>query len=182
MSRLRRLVLSDRYFFVTRNLRRSRRALGEHHFGRLASSLARMREKHGFALTAWVFLPDHWPAILYPRQPLTISALLKALKVSSMIAVNRGRREAGELWQGRFFDHALRTVRDYLESVEYIHLNPVRRSLVKQPEQWRWSSYREYAGLDGAEQAPGETAKPLNGGGWRGHRGVMSAKGPHLPL
>ena len=69
-----------------------------------------------------------------------------------MVAVNRGRREAGELWQGRFFDHALRTVKDYLESVEYIHLNPVRRSLVKQPEQWRWPSYREYAGLDGAEQ------------------------------
>ena len=32
MSRLRRLVLSDRYFFVTCNLRRSRRTLGEHDF------------------------------------------------------------------------------------------------------------------------------------------------------
>ena len=69
-----------------------------------------------------------------------------------MIAVNRGRREAGELWQGCFFDHALRTVQEYLETVGYIHLNPVRRGLVKLPEQWRWSSYREYAGLDGAEQ------------------------------
>jgi putative transposase len=78
--------------------------------------------------------------------------LLKVLKVSSMIAVNRGRREGGELWQGRFFDHALRTVKDYLETVEYIHLNPVRRGLVEQPEQWRWSSSREYAGLDVAEQ------------------------------
>ena len=28
----------------------------------------------------------------------------------------------------------------------------VRRGLVKQPEQWGWSSYREYAGLDGTEQ------------------------------
>jgi hypothetical protein len=36
--------------------------------------------------------------------------------------------------------------------VEYIHLNPVRRGLVTQPEQWCWSSYREYAGLDGTEQ------------------------------
>ena len=77
MSRLRRLVLPDRYFFVTCNVRRPRRVLGEHDFGRLASSLARMRDKHGFVLTAWVFLPDHWHAILYPRQPLTISAWLK---------------------------------------------------------------------------------------------------------
>ena len=152
MSRLRRLVLSDRYFFVTCNVRRSRRALGGHDFGRLARSLARRREKDGFTLTAWVLLPDHWHAILYPPHPLAISALLKALKVSSMVAVNRGRRETGELWQGRFFDHALRTVPEYLETVEYIHPNPVRRGLVKQPDQWRWSSFREYAGRDGAEQ------------------------------
>lgn len=111
-----------------------------------------MRKKDGFALTAWVFLPDHWHAILYPPHPLAISDLLKALKVSSMIAVSRCRRETGELWQGRFFDHALRTVKDYWETVEYNHLNPVRRGLVKHPEQWRWSSYSEYAGLDGVEQ------------------------------
>lgn len=152
MSRLRRRVLSDRYFFVTCNLRRSRSALKERDFARLASSLARMREKHGFALTPWVFLPDHWHAIVYPRYPLALSGLLKALKVCSMIAINRGRREGGELWQGRFFDHALRTVKDYQETVEYIHLNPVRRGLVQWPEQWRWSSYREYAGLDAVEQ------------------------------
>ena len=132
MSRLRRLVLSDRYFFVTCNVRRSRRTLGEHDFARLASILARMREKHGFTLTAWVFLPDHWHAILYPRHPLAISALLKALKVSSMIAVNRGRGEAGELWQGRFFDHALRTVQEYLETVEYIHLEAKSRRPTEQ--------------------------------------------------
>ncbi len=152
MSRLRRLTLSDRYFFVTCNLLRSRSALAERDFERLASSLARMREKHGFALTAWVFLPDHWHAIVYPRYPLTISGLLKALKVSSMIAINRGRREAGELWQGRFFDHALRTVKDYHETVEYIHLNPVRRGLVSKAEDWRWSGLLEYSGRDAADQ------------------------------
>jgi len=152
MSRLRRLVLSNRYFFITCNLRWSRRTLDVHDFGRRARSLARMRAKHGFALTAWVLLPDHWHAILYPPHPLAISDLLKVLKVSSMVAVNRGRRETGELWQGRFFDHALRSVKEYWETVEYIHLNPVRRGLVTQPEQWRWSSYREYAGLSGAEQ------------------------------
>ena len=32
----------------------------------------------------------------------------------------------GELWQPRFFDRALRTVKEYNEKVEYIHLNPVR--------------------------------------------------------
>ena len=38
--------------------------------------------------------------------------------------------EGGVLWQGRFFDRALRTVKEYHEKVEYIHLNPVKRGLV----------------------------------------------------
>ena len=63
-----------------------------------------------------------------------------------------GRHEKGELWQERFFDHALRTVKDYGETVEYIHMNPVRRGLVNEPEQWKWSSFPEYAGVHAAEQ------------------------------
>ena len=48
------------------------------------------------------------------------------------------------LWQGRFFDRALRTVKEYSETVEYIHRNPVRRGRVARPEDWRWSSAHEY--------------------------------------
>jgi REP element-mobilizing transposase RayT len=73
MSKLRRPFLYDRYIFVTVNLLRSRRKLEERDFGRLAISLARMRQKQRFALTAWVFLPDHWHAIIYPPHPLSIA-------------------------------------------------------------------------------------------------------------
>ena len=118
MSRLRRPFLYDRYIFVTVDLLTSRRRLQDGDFGRLAPALARMRRKHGFALTAWVFLPDHWHAIIYPPYPLTISRVFQAVKVSSMISINLGRGEAGELWQGRFFDRALRTVKEYMETVE----------------------------------------------------------------
>ncbi len=152
MSRLRRPFLYDRYVFVTVNLLRSRTVLQDADFACLARALARMRSKHGFALTAWVFLPDHWHAIIYPPYPLSISRVLQAVKVSSMISINLGRREAGELWQGRFFDHALRTVQEYVATVEYIHLNPVRRGLVMRPEDWVWSSAQEYAGIKGEEQ------------------------------
>jgi len=74
------------------------------------------------------------------------------VKVSSTIAINVRLGEAGELWQGRFFDRALRTVKEYHETVEYIHWNPVRRGLVKRAEEWRWSSMPEYAGVSGEEQ------------------------------
>jgi len=91
-------------------------------FQLLAQALREARQRQGFQLTAWVFLPDHWHAILYPPYRLTVSQAMKAVKLSSMILINRRRGEAAELWQGRFFDHALRTVQEYLETVEYIHL------------------------------------------------------------
>jgi len=97
MSRLRRPFLSDRYLFLTVCLLRSRLRLDESDFSHLALAMARMRTKHGFLLTAWVFLPDHWHAIICPTYPLTISHVMKAIKVSSMIAINHGRRESAEL-------------------------------------------------------------------------------------
>jgi REP element-mobilizing transposase RayT len=56
----------------------------------------------------------------------------------------------GKLWQPRFFDRVLRTVKEYNEKVEYIHLNPVRAGLVSRPEDWSHpagSSRNQYAGL-----------------------------------
>ena len=49
MSRLRRLVLSDRYFFVTCNLLRTRGKLHDDDFKTLARVIAGRRAEHGSA-------------------------------------------------------------------------------------------------------------------------------------
>ena len=152
MSRLRRLVLSDRYFLLTVRLFKGKTEMVEGDFQLLAEALREAHQRQGFRLTAWVFLPDHWHAIIYPPHPLTVSQAMKAVKLSSMILINRRRGETAELWQGRFFDRALRTVKEYNKRVEYIHLNPVRRGLVSNPQDWRWSSVLEYSGGDAGEQ------------------------------
>jgi len=69
-----------------------------------------------------------------------------------MIGTSVRRQERGELWQDRFFDRALRTVREYNEKVDYIHLNPVRRGLVRHATDWKWSTVHEYVGVSGEEQ------------------------------
>ncbi len=32
-----------------------------------------------------------------------------------------------------------------MEKLRYMHRNPVKRRLVAEPQQWDWSSYRQYA-------------------------------------
>jgi len=145
------LFCPTRFFFVTVKLRAGRRYLTEQDFAVLARSLDAVRSRQQFLLTAWVFLPDHWHAILFPHYPLTISGTMKAIKLTSTMAVGRGRGKPGELWQGRFFDHALRTVKEYCDTVDYIHRNPVRRELAATPESWTWSSAAEYSGVAAEE-------------------------------
>src|SRR6516162_1216239 len=83
MSRLRRLVLCDRYFFVTCKVLPQRERLSEADFALLADSVQSRRTHHHFLLTAWVFLPDHWHAIVMPPYPSTISGVMESIKVSS---------------------------------------------------------------------------------------------------
>ena len=120
MSRLRRLVLSDRFFFISCRVWRCRGALEQAEFQCLARVVRERREKYHFLLTAWVFLPDHWHAILFPRFPVTISRLMESIKVGSTLRVNARRNESGLLWQPRFFDRALRTVKEYNQKVEQV--------------------------------------------------------------
>jgi putative transposase len=152
VSRLRRPFLSDRYFFITVRLLKERGKLVDADFHSLALALNRSRAMHPFFLAAWVFLPDHWHLICAPLYPLTISLVMKSIKTSSMILINRRRAEAGELWQPRFFDCALRTVKEYGEKVEYLHLNSVKAGLAGRPQDWRWSSVHEYSGMSAEEQ------------------------------
>jgi REP element-mobilizing transposase RayT len=86
MSRLRRLVLSEGWFFVTCRVLRH---LSDSEFATLAQVIAERRAKHGFPLTAWVFLPDHGHAIFYPRHPLTISRAMEAPKNGATKRINR---------------------------------------------------------------------------------------------
>ncbi len=112
MSRLRRLVLSDRYFFVTCKLLRTKQRLNDDDFEILARVVQARREEHGFLLAAWVFLPDPWHAILRVRFPKTVSLVMESIKVSSIRQMSAGRNECGRLWQGRFVDRGLRTVEE----------------------------------------------------------------------
>jgi putative transposase len=47
--------------------------------------------------------------------------------------------EDGKLWQKRFFDHIIRNEQDFWETVDYIRNNPVRKGLVKDWREWKWT-------------------------------------------
>ena len=71
---------------------------------------------------------------------------MESITVGSTLRIKAGRKEQGLLWLPRFFDRALRSVKEYYGKAGYIHLNPVRAGLVKRGEDWQGSSVHDYAG------------------------------------
>jgi putative transposase len=47
-------------------------------------------------------------------------------------------------WQKRYYDFNVFGERKRVEKLRYMHRNPVKRGLVENPEDWKWSSYRHY--------------------------------------
>ena len=61
-------------------------------------------------------------------------------------AYNRRHAKVGHLFQGRFKAVVVQEDSYFLEVCRYVDLNPVRAGIVKQPQDWAWSSYRAHTG------------------------------------
>ena len=152
MSNIDRLRLSDRIFFVCVNLRPRIKHFNESEYEILIQVLKGSRQRLGFLLCGYVLMPDHWHALIYPQYPLLLWQVLHDAKKIMTLRLHQRRGSRGPLWQHQFWDRFVRHEKEFRERLEYMHLNPVRKGLVKRPEDWRWSSYNNFA-LDEAKLA-----------------------------
>ena len=145
MSHVHRLQVSDRIFFVTVNLRRGVAPLFSWEYEQVSAAMQESRRKLGFRLHGYVLMPDHWHALVGPDIPLTISRVVQDIKWLAARSLNRRRQLRGPVWQHQFWDRFVRHEKEFQQRLQYMHLNPVRKGLVPRPEDWRWSSYNNFA-------------------------------------
>lgn len=146
MSRLRRVELHSRFFFVTTNVRRGTRPFSDREFSMLASAIELVRSRTNIALCAYCLMPDHWHAIILPQEGGSISDTLTRVKILAQRQISKARGSREGVWRSRFYDHILRTRREFDETLDYTHQNPVRKGLVENATDWPWSSAGWYAG------------------------------------
>ena len=135
----------ERIFFVTVNLRRGVQKFNADEYPILVEVLKASRQRLDFSLCGYVLMPDHWHGLIWPHGDLTISKAIHDVKKISALRVHRHRKTSGPFWQHQFWDRFVRHAKELSERLEYMHLNPVRRGLVRAPEDWRWSSHNNYA-------------------------------------
>ena len=148
-------------------------------------SLARVRDRYGIAIYAWVIMPEHVHLLLKPdAEPLDRS--LKSLKLSvAKRVIARWRainapildkimtsNGSPRFWmKGGGFDRNVRDISEFSREVRYIHRNPVERILVDSPEAWAWSSVRWWMGKREGE-LPCDPP-PGDQGAWESWKGFL---------
>ncbi len=118
-----------------------------------------VRRSYKFIVVGYVVMPEHIHLLISEPERGNISTVMQVLKQRFARSVLRewrsrvsseqgnlwGALDAGHVWQKRFYDFLVLSEKKKAEKLGYIHRNPVRRGLVLEPGQWRWSSYRFYA-------------------------------------
>ena len=113
------------------------------------SALERVRHKFDLYVYGYVVMPEHVHLLLSEPKQGTLAEALKSLKQSVSRLI--GGRE--HFWQKRYYDFNIRNHRQFVEKLRYLHRNPVKRGLCARPEDWEWSSFRQYAsGWEGRVQ------------------------------
>jgi putative transposase len=134
--------------------------------------LEEVRKEHRFVVLGYVVMPEHFHLLMNEPQVGTPSTVMQSVKqrfAQRVVPRRRQRRmevgvprslpflqgaglrrerllaEPMPIWQPRFYDFNVWTEHKRIEKLRYMHRNPVKRGLVEEPEQWRWSSYRSYA-------------------------------------
>jgi REP element-mobilizing transposase RayT len=91
----------------------------------------------------WVFRPRaEWVATL-PVEPLYRSPrerIMHSVKRHSGYQCNLVLARQGTFWQSESHDHWIRDVNELERIIRYVELNPVKAGLVKNSEEWNWSS------------------------------------------
>jgi putative transposase len=100
--------------------------------------LLHLRQQLQFKIYCYCLMPDHFHALIgLGESKKSLSEICGAFKSLSTRAF--WQRYEGRLWQRQFFDHIIRNEKDFLETIEYIKMNPVRKQLVERIEQWPYT-------------------------------------------
>jgi len=94
-----------------------------------------------YRLDAWVVMPNHVHAVLWPMPNRTLSSIVQSWKRYTAREANKLLKRTGEaFWQPEAFDHWIRSDEEHVRCCRYVVNNPVKADLCAAPQDWRWSS------------------------------------------
>lgn len=126
---------------------------------RLLEVVARVKKTSDFKLYAYCLMTNHFHVLVgVAGDPL--SHFMHRIQTTWAKRFNIARKRRGHVFQDRFKSKPCGDDTDYCRwLLRYIHVNPVNAGMVPRPEDWEWSSYRQFLGY---AEGIADTAWPLS--------------------
>ena len=110
-----------------------------------------------YSLWAYVIMPNHVHLVLQPEEAWlkptgkehnkkakyekgSLSSILHSLRSYTAKEANKILGRTGKFWQGEAYDHWIRDNGELQRIIRYVENNPAQAGLVRNPEDWQFSS------------------------------------------
>lgn len=120
----------------------------EDDFERYINTLEKVSLESGVSILGYCLMTNH-VHLLIREGNKDVSAFMKRLGVSYAYWYNWKYERTGHVFQDRFKSEGVESDAYLLTVIRYIHLNPVKAAIVRNPEEYRWSSCASYYKSDG---------------------------------
>jgi REP element-mobilizing transposase RayT len=107
--------------------------------------LGLVAETLGWRILAYCLMPNHYHLVIETPQP-NLSEGMHRVNSRYARAFNDRYGHTGHVFEARFGAVLVERDAHLLELIRYVHRNPVRARLCREPGEWEWSSYRALAG------------------------------------
>jgi putative transposase len=154
------------YHVLNRGAKRTRLFFCDDDYAAFEMILLAAQCRFEMGVLAYCLMPNHWHFLLRPRSTRQLSEFMHWL---TMTHVRRWQTfhqtiGTGAVYQGRYKAIPVQTEKYFLNVCRYVERNAARAGLVRQAQEWRWSSLwrREHGAIECLEPWP--VAVPAN---WR---------------
>ena len=133
------------YHLIWRGANRQEIFHDEEDYRRFLDNIKKYKLKFNLTIYAWCLMSNH-VHLLMKEGDESISDTMKRIGVSYVGYYNWKYQTTGHLFQDRFRSENVEELSYLRTVVRYIHQNPVKAGMVTKPDEWKWSSCREYYG------------------------------------
>ena len=147
MPRLARIVFAGVPHHITqRGNRREDVFFVEEDYHTYLDWLSHYSQQHQLEILAYCLMTNHIHLVAVPAHESSLQQVLKPLHMRYAQRINRIRKWRGHFWQGRYYSSPM-DERYMWSAIRYVERNPVRARMVREAEDYPWSSAANHCGL-----------------------------------
>lgn len=102
--------------------------------------------RYQVSIVAYCIMPNHFHLVVQQSGQKSISDFMRALQRKFAWLYNLGNKRSGAVFEGRFRSNEVNDDPYLFTLLAYVHLNPVKAKLCKQPSEWPHSNYNDFVG------------------------------------